>query len=72
MNNCQHVPDARSHGWVSSVILLGGYPLLLRPLINRSGATPEEVASAVCWLASPAAASVTGHTLVMDGGLTAA
>jgi NAD(P)-dependent dehydrogenase (short-subunit alcohol dehydrogenase family) len=26
----------------------------------------------VCWLASPEAASVTGHTLVMDGGLTAA
>jgi 2-deoxy-D-gluconate 3-dehydrogenase len=33
-------------------------------------ATPEEVAAAVCWLASPAAASVTGHTLVIDGGLT--
>jgi NAD(P)-dependent dehydrogenase (short-subunit alcohol dehydrogenase family) len=26
----------------------------------------------VCWLASPTAASVTGHTLVIDGGLTAA
>jgi NAD(P)-dependent dehydrogenase (short-subunit alcohol dehydrogenase family) len=35
-------------------------------------ATAEEVAAAVCWLASPAAGSVTGHTLVMDGGLTAA
>jgi NAD(P)-dependent dehydrogenase (short-subunit alcohol dehydrogenase family) len=35
-------------------------------------ATAEEVAAAVCWLASPAAASVTGHTLVIDGGLTAA
>ena len=35
-------------------------------------ATPEEVASAVVWLASPAAATVTGQTLVMDGGLTAA
>lgn len=35
-------------------------------------ATPEEVAAAVAWLASPAAATVTGHTLVMDGGLTAA
>jgi NAD(P)-dependent dehydrogenase (short-subunit alcohol dehydrogenase family) len=34
-------------------------------------ATAEEVAAAVCWLASPEAASVTGHTLVMDGGLTA-
>ena len=35
-------------------------------------ATPEEVAAGVCWLASPAAASVTGQTLVLDGGLTAA
>jgi NAD(P)-dependent dehydrogenase (short-subunit alcohol dehydrogenase family) len=35
-------------------------------------ATADEVAAAVCWLASPEAASVTGHTLVMDGGLTAA
>jgi 2-deoxy-D-gluconate 3-dehydrogenase len=34
-------------------------------------ATSEEVAAAVCWLASDAAGSVTGHTLVMDGGLTA-
>lgn len=35
-------------------------------------ATAEEVADAVCYLASPAAASITGHTLVLDGGLTAA
>ena len=33
--------------------------------------TPEEVAGAVVYLASAAAASVTGHTLVLDGGLTA-
>jgi len=38
----------------------------------RRLATAEEVAAAVCWLASPTAASVTGHTLVIDGGLTAA
>lgn len=35
-------------------------------------ATAEEVAAAVCWLASDAAASVTGHTLVMDGGMMVA
>jgi NAD(P)-dependent dehydrogenase (short-subunit alcohol dehydrogenase family) len=35
-------------------------------------ATPEEVAAAVCWLASPEAGAVTGQTMVLDGGLTAA
>ncbi len=34
-------------------------------------ATADEVAAAVCYLASPEAAYITGHTLVMDGGLTA-
>jgi 2-deoxy-D-gluconate 3-dehydrogenase len=34
-------------------------------------ATPEEVASAVVYLASPGASMVSGHTLVMDGGWTA-
>jgi NAD(P)-dependent dehydrogenase (short-subunit alcohol dehydrogenase family) len=33
--------------------------------------TPEEVATAVCYLASPAASSITGTTLMVDGGLTA-
>ena len=37
----------------------------------RRFATAEEVASAVCYLASPEAAYITGHTLTMDGGLTA-
>jgi NAD(P)-dependent dehydrogenase (short-subunit alcohol dehydrogenase family) len=35
-------------------------------------ATPEEVAAAVLYLASDAAGSITGHTLMLDGGLTAA
>jgi NAD(P)-dependent dehydrogenase (short-subunit alcohol dehydrogenase family) len=35
-------------------------------------ATVEEVAAAVCYLASPQAASITGQTVVLDGGLTAA
>ena len=34
--------------------------------------TAEEVAAAVAYLADPAAASVTGQVLVLDGGLTAA
>jgi NAD(P)-dependent dehydrogenase (short-subunit alcohol dehydrogenase family) len=32
---------------------------------------PEEVAAAVCYLANPHAAYITGQTLVLDGGLTA-
>jgi 2-deoxy-D-gluconate 3-dehydrogenase len=35
--------------------------------LGRFG-TAEEIAAAVCYLASPGAAFVTGHTLVVDGG----
>lgn len=37
--------------------------------IGRIG-TPEEVANAVVWLCSPGSSFVTGHSLVLDGGLT--
>jgi NAD(P)-dependent dehydrogenase (short-subunit alcohol dehydrogenase family) len=33
-------------------------------------ATVEEVAAAVCYLAGPRAMSITGHTLVLDGGIS--
>ena len=41
----------------------------LTPL--RRLATPEEVAQAILFLASPAAAMITGHTLPVDGGFLA-
>jgi NAD(P)-dependent dehydrogenase (short-subunit alcohol dehydrogenase family) len=41
----------------------------LTPL--RRLATPEEVANAILFLASPAAAMITGHTLPVDGGFLA-
>lgn len=37
--------------------------------LHRVG-LPEEVADAICFVASPASAYMTGHELVVDGGLT--
>ena len=37
--------------------------------IGRMG-RPEEIASAVLWLCSDAAAFIVGHALVIDGGQT--
>jgi NAD(P)-dependent dehydrogenase (short-subunit alcohol dehydrogenase family) len=37
--------------------------------IRRAG-RPEEIASAVLWLCSPAASYVVGHALTVDGGMT--
>jgi glucose 1-dehydrogenase len=44
--------------------------MLSRIPLGRFG-TAEEMAAAVCYLASPQAAFVTGQTLLLDGGLTA-
>jgi NAD(P)-dependent dehydrogenase (short-subunit alcohol dehydrogenase family) len=44
---------------------------MLERIPTRRFATMEEVAAAVIYLDSPGAASVTGHTLLVDGGLTA-
>jgi NAD(P)-dependent dehydrogenase (short-subunit alcohol dehydrogenase family) len=38
---------------------------------QRSGA-PEEIAAAIAFIASPAAGYLTGQTIFLDGGMTAA
>lgn len=49
-------------------------PKVREAMLNRVPlhrfATPQEVAEAVCFLASPAAEYMTGQTLILDGGLT--
>jgi 3-hydroxybutyrate dehydrogenase len=45
--------------------------VLLAPAALKRLIEPAEIADAVAWLCSPAATSVTGSSLVMDGGWTA-
>jgi NAD(P)-dependent dehydrogenase (short-subunit alcohol dehydrogenase family) len=45
---------------------------MLRRIPLHRLATVQEVAAAASYLAGPEAASITGHVLVLDGGLTAA
>lgn len=53
----------------------GSDPKYMQAMVNRIPlrrlATAEDVAEAVCYLAGARGAFVTGHTLVIDGGLTA-
>jgi NAD(P)-dependent dehydrogenase (short-subunit alcohol dehydrogenase family) len=46
-------------------------PALLSQIPQGRFGTPEEVAAAVVFAASPAAALMTGTSLVLDGGWTA-
>ncbi|KAF0093219.1 MAG: short-chain dehydrogenase [Puniceicoccaceae bacterium 5H] len=48
------------------------YARMLESIPIRRAGRPEEIASVVLWLCSPAASYVVGHALTVDGGVTAA
>jgi NAD(P)-dependent dehydrogenase (short-subunit alcohol dehydrogenase family) len=67
-------PGTVDSPWVARLIDDAGErreDLVARQPMGRLG-TPEEIADAVLYLASDAAAFVTGSQFVIDGGLTAA
>jgi len=69
-------PGTVDSPWVEGLLREAGNPdaaraaLVARQPLGRLGA-PEEIAAAAVYLASDAAAFVTGSALVIDGGLTA-
>jgi 3-hydroxybutyrate dehydrogenase len=64
----QIADQARAHGLTEDEVV---EQVMLAPAAVKRLIEPAEVADAVAWLCSPAATSVTGSSLVMDGGWTA-
>jgi 3-hydroxybutyrate dehydrogenase len=64
----QIADQARAHGISEAEVV---EQVMLAPAAVRRLIEPAEVAEAVAYLCSPAAASVTGSSLVMDGGWSA-
>jgi 3-hydroxybutyrate dehydrogenase len=64
----QIADQARAHGLPEERVV---EHVMLAPVAVKRLIEPAEVAEAVAWLCSPAAASVTGTSLVMDGGWSA-
>jgi 3-hydroxybutyrate dehydrogenase len=64
----QIADQAKAHGLSEDQVL---EQVLLQPAALKRLIEPSEVAEAIAFLCSPAATSVTGSSLVMDGGWTA-
>jgi 3-hydroxybutyrate dehydrogenase len=60
--------QAKAHGLSEDQVVT---QVMLAPAAVKRLLEPSEVAEAVAWLCSPSAASVTGTSLVMDGGWSA-
>ena len=64
----QIADQARTHGLSEDQVV---EQVMLAPAAIRRLIEPEEVAEAVAYLCSPAATSITGSSLIMDGGWSA-
>lgn len=64
----QIADQARTHGIAEDKVIAD---ILLKESAIKRLVEPDEVASLVAWLASPAAAMVTGASYTMDGGWSA-
>ncbi len=64
----QIVDQAKAHGLSEDQVVA---EVMLAPAAVKRLIEPAEVADAVSWLCSPAATSVTGTSLAMDGGWSA-
>ena len=71
--NCVN-PGTADTPWIGRLLAQAGDPAAERAALEARQplgrlVTPEEVAAAIVYLASPAAASVTGTALAVDGGM---
>jgi 3-hydroxybutyrate dehydrogenase len=64
----QIADQAKAHGLSEDEVV---EQVMLAPAAIKRLIEPEEVAETVAWLCSPAANSVTGTSVVMDGGWSA-
>jgi NAD(P)-dependent dehydrogenase (short-subunit alcohol dehydrogenase family) len=66
---CPGIIDTEMMGRFTGGTDAGRVAVIAQEPIGRMG-QPEEIAAAVLWLSSPAAAFTIGHALVIDGGQT--